>query len=128
MDDIRRTQTALARKALAVPDHQFDDLYHLICRWDWLETAAKRVLVNTGTRTPGVDGMTKKDLKSEESRKTFLLELQAELKTSAYRPQPIERVWIPKVNGGQRQLGVPTIKGQNCSNDVEDADGTHLGK
>jgi RNA-directed DNA polymerase len=110
MDDIGRTQTALARKAMAVPDHRFDDLYHLICRSDWLETAAKRVLANTGARTPGVDGMTKNDLKTEEQRKAFLLSLQTELKTGIYHPHPVVRIWIPKANGGQRPLGVPTIK------------------
>lgn len=110
MDDIRKTQTALARKALAVPNHRFDDLYHLICRQDWLETALKRVLANLGARTPGIDGMTKHHLKTEESRAIFLQELQAELKTGIYRPKPVVRKWIPKANGGQRPLGVPTIK------------------
>lgn len=110
MDEIRRTQMALARKALAVPNHRFDDLYHLICCNDWLDTALQRVLANSGARTPGVDGMTKKQLESEERRMTFLAELQAELKSGTYRPRPVVRIWIPKANGGQRPLGVPTIK------------------
>ena len=65
MDDIRLTQQSFARKALAEPQHRFDDLYHLLYRRDWIVSALKSVLDNTGSRSPGVDGITKKDFENE---------------------------------------------------------------
>ena len=39
MDDLRKTQESFARKAQAQPEHRFADLYHLVCREDWLTEA-----------------------------------------------------------------------------------------
>jgi RNA-directed DNA polymerase len=110
MDDIRKTQRSFARKALAQPKHRFNDLYHLICREDWIAVALEAVLDNTGSRTPGVDGITKKDFENEAFRHTFVEELRSDLKAGTYQPQPVRRAWIPGANGEQRPLGILTIR------------------
>src|SRR3990172_6614553 len=110
MDDIRLTQQSFARKALAEPQHRFDDLYHLLYRRDWIATALKSVLDNTGSRLPGVDGITKKDFEDEVFRQEFVEELRKDIQSGAYQPQPARRVWIPKANGKQRPLGILTMR------------------
>lgn len=111
MSDILKTQKSFARKAEAVPEHQFQDLYHLVCRWDWLETALQQVLSNKGARTAGVDGITKEDLKTPQQQRDFLIELQKELKEGTYQPFPVDRIWIPKANKYEmRGLGIPCLR------------------
>jgi hypothetical protein len=88
MNDLRKTQESFARKAQAQPEHRFGDLYHLICREEWLREALSAVLKNPGSRTAGVDGISRKDLADEASQAKFIQELQAELKAGTYRPLP----------------------------------------
>jgi len=110
MDDHRKTQQSFARKAQAQPDHRFGDLYHLICRDEWLREALHHVLRKTGSRTAGIDGLSRKHLKEEAKQTQFIEALRVELKAGSYRPQPVRRHWIPKANGKKRPLGIPTLK------------------
>ena len=110
MSDIIKTQRSLATKAKYNPTHQFDHLYRLICRPDWIQAALTRVLANQGARTAGIDGMTKKAFASESARLTFLAELHAELRQQQFRPAPVRRIYIPKANGKARPLGISTLK------------------
>jgi group II intron reverse transcriptase/maturase len=110
MNDLRKTQESFARKAQAQPGHRFGDLYHLVCREEWLREALQAVLRNPGSRTAGIDGISRKDLADEASQADLIRELQTELKIGTYRPQPVRRRWIPKTSGQQRPLGIPTLK------------------
>jgi len=110
MDAITKTQQSFARKALMHPTHQFTDLYHLICRDAWIRSALAQVLGNSGSRTPGIDGITRRRFDDDAYTATFVAELSAQLKAGTYRPQPARRVYIPKPNGRQRPLGIPIVK------------------
>jgi len=67
--------------------------------------ALKRVRQNKGS--PGVDGMTVKDL--SPYLVTHWEALREQLLGGTYRPQPVRRAEIPKPGGGTRQLGIPTV-------------------
>ncbi len=110
MSDIIKTQRSLAIKAKHQTQHQFDHLYRLICRTDWIRTALDAILCNQGAKTAGIDGMTKKSLSSETAKANLVKEIEEELRNKQFRPMPVRRVYIPKSNGKQRPLGIPTIK------------------
>jgi RNA-directed DNA polymerase len=71
-----------------------------------LEIACRRVISNKGSG--GVDAMTVSELGNWFSG--HWKELQQQLLSGSYRPQPVKTVVIPKPSGGQRMLGVPTVK------------------
>ena len=57
----------------------------------------------------GVDQVGFADIEAD-GVEAWLGNLQEELKAKQYRPRPLLRVWIPKASGGQRPLGIPTIR------------------
>lgn len=108
-EKVRKLQRALYRKAKAEPRYRFWSLYGDIMRGDLLEHALQRVAANGGA--PGVDGQTIESITgSPEKQSQWLGSLRRELQTKTYRPSPVRRVWIPKNSGGQRPLGIPTVK------------------
>ena len=69
--------------------------------------AVRRVTTSSGSRTPGVDGVT---VTSAEERDALALQVFKIVRTpSIYKPSAVKRVWIPKKDGSQRPLGIPTI-------------------
>jgi group II intron reverse transcriptase/maturase len=108
-EKLRHLQDTLYRKAKAEPGYRFWSLYGELTRRDLLEHALRLAVRNGGA--PGVDGQTLGHITATpETRSHWLTGLEEELKTKTYRPAPVRRVFIPKSNGGQRPLGIPTVK------------------
>lgn len=106
-DKVRELQRKLYRAAERSPGRRFHALYDRIWRADILLEAWKRVRANKGAA--GVDGESLSDIEREGVTE-FLLDLQERLKTGRYRPQPVKRRYIPKPDGRERPLGIPTIR------------------
>ena len=67
--------------------------------------AWKRVRANKGA--PGIDGMTVGDFPAF-ARKEWP-RISTAIRNGTYRPAPVRRVFIPKPDGTQRPLGIPTV-------------------
>ena len=106
-EKVRKLQEALHAKAKRSPDYRFYLLHDKLWRPDVLAFAYLRCRANRGA--PGVDGQTFNHIEKYGVER-WLGELAQELRTKQYRPQPVRRVYIPKPDGGQRPLGIPTIK------------------
>jgi RNA-directed DNA polymerase len=104
---IRIFQRKLYRKAKAEPDYRFYLLYDKICREDILRHAYALARANAGA--PGVDGVSFAAIEAA-GLDEWLAGLRKELATKTYRPAPVRRVMIPKPGGGERPLGIPTIR------------------
>jgi len=106
-EKVRKLQEALHAKAKGSPSYRFYSLYDKVCREEVLAYAYECSKANRGA--VGVD---QQDFEGIEryGKERWLGELAEELKAKKYEPQPVRRVYIPKPNGKQRPLGIPTIK------------------
>jgi RNA-directed DNA polymerase len=104
---VQELQAALHTKAKESLSYRFYTLYDKVFRKDVLWVAYRRSLINGGTA--GVDGQTFEDIE-QYGEQRWRDELAEELRTKMYCPQPVRRVYIPKPDGKQRPLGIPTIK------------------
>jgi RNA-directed DNA polymerase len=106
-EKIRNLQKKLYLKAKAEPDYRFYLLYDKVWRDDILAHAYRLARANDGAS--GVDGVTFAAIELA-GREEWLSDLGKALRERTYRPDPVRRVMIPKPNGGERPLGIPTIR------------------
>ena len=106
-DKSRELQRKLYRVAKRQRNRRFHALYDRIFRPDILRQAWEEVRRNGGSA--GQDGVSIEDVE-REGVEQFLREIEQDLKAGIYRPNPVLRVYIPKADGRQRPLGVPTVR------------------
>jgi group II intron reverse transcriptase/maturase len=100
-------QDGLYHAAKDKKDRKFYSLHDKLCRLDVLQDAWKRVSANGGS--PGIDRKSIEDIESYGVPR-FLNEIQHELMKKEYIVPMVKRVYIPKQDGKQRPLGIPTVK------------------
>ncbi len=107
-DKIRTLQRKLYCKAKQEPAFRFYTLYDKVHRADILSHAYHLARENKGA--PGIDDVTFDSIEEKEGEGCFLQQLGEDLQGKRYRCKPVRRVWIPKPDGSQRPLGIPTIR------------------
>jgi RNA-directed DNA polymerase len=106
-EKVQQLQEKLGHAAKENKKRRFHALYDKIYRWDVLCEAWKRVKANKGAA--GIDAVTLADIE-EQGETPFLKACERELKEGSYHPQPVRRQYIPKKDGKQRPLGIPTVR------------------
>lgn len=106
-DKVQQLQRALYRAAKASATRRFHALYDKVHREDVLARAWREVKANAGAA--GVDEQTIEQIE-QHGAEGFLAELATDLRTGRYRAHAVRRVRIPKADGKQRPLGIPTVR------------------
>ncbi len=106
-EKVQKLQEMLHAKAKESSDFRFYSLYDKVYRRDVTEFAYRRCRHNGGSA--GVDGESFEDIEAYGLER-WLEERTEELRSKTYRPQPVLRVMIPKPDGRERPLGIPTVR------------------
>jgi len=101
-------QRKLATWTAADSDYRVGRLLRLIAEPVWLAEAARITLSSKGSKSPGVDGVTKQDLTLNRLPE-YLQHIREDLLSGQYSPSPARRIYIPKADGKERPLGIPTV-------------------
>ena len=94
------------------PERVFSDLFNLVCERRNLVQAWQQLSRNQGSRTPGVDGVTRRKIEERPGGVLEFLEgIRQALRDGTYQPQPVRQRLIPKPGkpGKYRPLGIPTL-------------------
>jgi RNA-directed DNA polymerase len=115
--NVRCLQERIFRAARDGQHDKVKNLQKLLVRSTSAKVLAIRQVTqrNAGKQTPGVDGVT-----CNTPTDRFKL-LTDGLHFTGYRPKPVRRVYIPKANGKQRPLGIPTVKDRVMQSVVKSA-------
>lgn len=103
----RELQRKLYLAAKRNRKRKFHALYDRIFRPDVLWRAWEEVRRNGGSA--GIDGVTIDEVE-RKGVEQYLQEIEQDLRAKRYRPRPVKRVYIPKGDGRQRPLGIPTVR------------------
>jgi retron-type reverse transcriptase len=106
-ENVQQLQEKLGHAAKENKKRRFHALYDKVYRMDTLWEAWHRVCANKGAA--GVDEQTFADIK-RQGEAQFIEECHRVLKEGSYHPSPVRRKYIPKKDGKQRPLGIPTIR------------------
>jgi RNA-directed DNA polymerase len=107
LDNVRQLQRRLWAAAKWSPERRFHALYDRMWRGDVLREAWKRVKQNRGSA--GLDAQTIAEVEQYGAER-FLEELGGVLRAGEYWPSATLRRYIPKADGKQRPLGIPTVR------------------
>lgn len=106
-EKVQQLQRKLCHAAKENKKRKFHALYDKVYREDILVEAWRRVRANRGSA--GVDAVTIAEIE-RQGEMEFLQECQQVLREGNYQPQPVRRHYIPKKDGKQRPLGIPTVR------------------
>src|SRR5262249_25648073 len=105
-ETVGKLEATLQAQAKQAPTYRFYALYDKLCRAEVLAHAYDCCRANGGAA--GVDGQTFEQIESY-GRQRGLGALAEALRKKTYQPQAVRRVYIPKPDGKQRPLGIPTV-------------------
>lgn len=105
-DKVRKLQRGLFVAAKQSGSRRFHALHDRVSGSHVLREAWKRVKANRGAA--GIDGQTIEDIE-RQGESAFLGEVERRLK-DVYHPPAVKRQYIPKADGRQRPLGIPTVR------------------
>ena len=86
-------------------DGVFTRLYRYLLRENVYYMAYKNLYANTGAGTKGTDDDTADGFSEEYVKQTINM-----LMNGSYEPKPVRRTYIPKSNGKERPLGIPSFR------------------
>lgn len=86
---------------------RFNKLHGIIASENNIKLAFRMIKANHGSKTPGVDGVTIRDIKETEIER-YVQRIKENL--NSYKSDRIRRVWIPKGLNDKRPLGIPTLE------------------
>lgn len=105
-------QRKLYRWSHSNPKQTFDDLFNWVSDRRNLEEAWRKLAGNSGSKTPGVDGYTRRKVEERPGGvPAYLDEIREQLRKGTFVPRPVRQKLIPKPGkpGQFRPLGIPTL-------------------